>query len=172
VTTELEAAADASARIERLLAEVRTSVSPLAGKRVDELIGAVVEVYGHALTRLVELVEPARRAELASDELLGSLLALHGLHPSSLEARVKTALEGLSAQVGRLELIALEGGVARLRAPDAPALPGGREAIERALQEVAPELERVEVEGLREPSRPGALVQIDLVRSRTRAGTG
>jgi hypothetical protein len=166
MTTENDQAAAASARIERLLAEVHNSVSPLAKKRVDELLGAVVDVYGRALARLVECIEPARKNELLSDELVGSLLALHGLHPSSVEDRVRSAIEALSAQLGRFELIAIESGVVRLRALDAPIIE--REAIERALQEVAPELERAEVEGLRPPPPSGALVQIDLARSRAR----
>jgi hypothetical protein len=157
---------DSSAKIEQLLAEVHASVSPVAKRRVDELLAAVVDVYGRALARLVECVEPARQEALASDELIGSLLALHGLHPASVEDRVRSALEELSAEVGRLELIAIESGVARLRALDAPTIP--REAIERALQEVAPELERVEVDGLRQAPSPSALVQIDLARSRAR----
>jgi hypothetical protein len=171
-------AAELSARVERLLGEVRASVSPHAWQRVDELIGALVQLYGEALGRMLARVPAAQHGALAADELIGGLLALHALHPVAVEARLGEALERVAPQLGRVELVALEAGVAQLRAVDAPALAGARELLERVVQEAAPELAGVTVAGLREPERPGApgapgatgaLVQIDLVRSRARA---
>jgi hypothetical protein len=165
---ESEAAAT-SARIERLLDEVRRTAGPVTWPRVDELVTALVDLYGRALARMLEAVEPSRRTALGSDELLGSLLGLHGLHPDAAETRIRRALEALSPTLGALELCAIEGGLVRLRALDAPATAGAADAVENLIFEVAPEIERVEIEGLRAPQK-GPLVQIDLARSRAGGG--
>jgi hypothetical protein len=156
---EMDEAAEASLRIGRLLEEVRSSVSPMAAQRIDALVAAIVDVYGRAVERLVAAVAPERRALLADDEFLGSVLTLHGLHPHPPEMRARKALEELAPQLGRLELVAVGDGRARVRAYDAPAVAGAREMIVGRMQEVAPELERIDVDGLPEPARSG-LVQI------------
>ena len=161
---------ETSARIERLLADLRAQVSPLAWQRVDELLATVVEVYGRALGRLYGAVAPAEQRGLADDELIGSLLALHGLHPLTIDERIRQALAQLAPQLGRLELSAIDRGVAQVRAVDAPAVRGARKLIERALEEAAPELAGVHIEGLREPAPSSGLVQIDLARSRAAGG--
>lgn len=163
----MDDAENASARIARLLEEVRASVSPMAWQRVDELVSSLVGLYGRALESLYDAVAPEQRPALARDELVASLLALHGIHLSPLEARVREALDALAPQLGRLELIACEDGRVQVRAVDAPAVQGAQALVEAALQESAPEVERVEIDGLREPAGRGALVQIDLQRSRT-----
>jgi hypothetical protein len=169
----MDDAAATSARIERLLEEVRATAGPVTWPRVDELVTSIVDLYGRALGRMLEAVEPAARRALADDELLGSLLALHALHPLSLEERIRQALDAAAPTFGALELVAIEGAHVRLRAADAPAVGGAAAAIERLVLEAAPEIERVEIDGLRErtPTK-GPLVQIDLQRSRARANGG
>jgi len=161
-----------SVRIERLLEEVRATVAPLAWTRVDELVTAIVDLYGCALGRMLEAVAPDQRAALAADELVGSLMALHALHPEPPEARIRGALAALAPSVGTIELVALDGGVARLQAIDAPPVDGAGEAIERVVLEAAPELVGVEIAGLRAPAKKGTLVQLDVARSRGRASGG
>jgi hypothetical protein len=163
-------AAAASARIERLLDELRTMVAPLAWQRVDELVTTIVDVYGRALAQLAAAVAPERRRALADEEPAATVLALHGLHPLPPDERIRRALEQLAPQLGRVELVSLADGAARVRALDAPAIAGAATAIERLLQEAAPELQRIEIDGLREPATHGTLVQIDLLRSRARTG--
>jgi hypothetical protein len=163
----MDDAQNASARIAKLLEEVRASVSPMAWGRVDELVSSLVDLYGRALVSLYDTVEEEHRPRLAKDELVASLLALHGIHLLPLEARVREALDALAPQLGRLELTDCEGAAVRVRAVDAPAVQGAQALVEAALQEAAPEVERVEIDGLREPAARGSLVQIDLQRSRT-----
>jgi hypothetical protein len=160
-----ESATDTSQRIERLLADVRAASGPIAWQRVEELMSALMELYAHALSTLLEAVEAPRREQLATDELLGSLLLLHGLHPLPVDERVRRALDAMAAQLGRVELVEIIGERVRLRAVDAPPFQGAAQLIERVVQETAPELERVEIEGLREGGA-SPLVQIDLARSR------
>jgi hypothetical protein len=158
---------DPAARIERLLAEVRAAASPMVWERVDALMQAVVELYGDGLGRLVAGLEPDLRHRLAGDELVASLLALHGLHPLPAETRISRALDELAPQLGTVELVALADGVARVRLVDAPRQDPNAvaEAVNAVIAAAAPEVQRVEIDGLREAGR-GPLVQIDLQRSR------
>jgi hypothetical protein len=165
----------ASEHVERLLEEVHATTSPQAWQTVEALVQALVALYGDGLSRLVALLvergvyEDALQERLADDELLGSLLALHGLHPQPPELRIRRALDDVAAKTGAIQL-ALEGGVARLRVLDGGPASLGK-SLERLVQEAAPEVERVLVDGLRAPAAAGEpLVQIDLARSR--AGSG
>jgi hypothetical protein len=172
-----------SDRIERLLEEVRELASPPAWERVDSLVATIVDLYGTGLARVLALIAEAGRldenlaARLAGDELVAGLLTLHGLHPHGAAERIRRALAPLAADVGAIELVAVEESVARLRftgggsARIAPARLA--RAVERLVRDVAPEVARVEIEGLslvpsavegRSPVEN--LVQIDLGRSR------
>lgn len=165
----------AGARVEKLLDELARSAGPQVWPRVEELMRALMELYGRGLGRLFEhlaaagVLDDGLGQRLADDELVASLLGLHGLHPLPAETRIRRALDEVAPQLGRIELIALDDGVARLRAVDAPPLDGAGETLERVVLEAAPELVRVEIDGLRQ-ARRGPLVQIDLSHSRARAG--
>ena len=154
------------ARIERLLEELRTVADPAVQRRAEEAVRLVVELYGAGLATVVELLrrQPGGAAlveRLADDDLLASLLVLHGLHPLDLEARVRRALERvrpwLGEHAGGVELLGVDpAGVVRLRlegschgCPSSTATV--RLAIERAVEEAAPDAARVEVEGVAEP---------------------
>jgi len=153
------------ARIERLMDEVRGMAGPSTWPRVEELLRLVVELYGaglaHLLAHALEVAEPAGAAlaeRLARDELLASLLLLHGLHPVPTRERVERAVERLRAELGTagegLELRDVsDDGVARLRLAagasrgGCPSARGGlARAAEQAVLEAAPELLRVEIE--------------------------
>src|SRR5262249_46638658 len=146
---------ETSDRLERLLGEVRATAGPLAWQRVEELLRVLMDLYGRGLSRLLDLTAPDTelRQRLADDELVASLLALHGLHPLPPETRLRRALDEIAPQLGVVELVALEAGAARLRALDAPQLAGAAELLERLVLETVPEVERVEIEGLR--AEPG-----------------
>jgi Fe-S cluster biogenesis protein NfuA len=117
------------------------------------------------MERIVGVVaesDDGRLAEaLAGDELVSHLLVLHGLHPVPLEARVRGALDSvrpyLDSHGGDVELLAIEGAIARVRlegtcngcASSAVTL---THAIEEAIARAAPELERIEAEGVAEAS--------------------
>src|SRR5206468_3789189 len=96
-----------------------------AGARstATEAVQALLELYGEGLARMTESVArlegEAILSAFAEDELVGHLLLLHGLHPVAVEARVQRALEEvrpyLESHGGNVELLGVEGGVARLR---------------------------------------------------------
>jgi len=136
------------------------------------LLGDMLDLHGEGLARILEALAaaPALRDGLVSDPVVSSMLLVHGLHPVPLEERVGAALDRvrpyLASHGGDVELVGLADGVARLRlqgschgcAASASTL---ELAIERALEEEAPDLVGLEVEGTveaRAPLRPLPLV--------------
>ena len=142
-------------RLEHLLEELGDE--PAATAAVE----ALVDLYGEALARLL------RGADPVEDELVSHLLLIHDLHPVDVETRVRRALEEvrpyLGSHGGDVELLGVEHGVAKLRlAGTCNGCPSStvtlRNAIEEALLRAAPDLERIDAEGVAE-SAP-ALLQI------------
>jgi Fe-S cluster biogenesis protein NfuA len=185
-STNLRAAGD---RIEQLLGQLRTAVDPSVWAQFEDVLSLVTELYGAGLARVVELIlEPAVPADsllgrIVADELLASLLVLHGLHPDSLSARVERALTScrpyLASHGGDVELLELDSvsGSARLRllgscdgCPSSSATL--RYAVEQAIAEAAPEIVRIEVEGLDDESDAPAIdpLSIPVTLSRKPAG--
>jgi Fe-S cluster biogenesis protein NfuA len=94
---------------------------------------------------------------------------VHDLHPVDVETRVRHALEEvrpyLGSHGGDVELLGVADGVARLRlAGTCNGCPSStvtlQNAIEEAIMRAAPDLERIDAEGVAEPSPQPALVQI------------
>jgi Fe-S cluster biogenesis protein NfuA len=92
---DLHAVAD---RIESLLDEVRSATEGRVWLRVEELVRLLTELYGAGMARTLALAEnhPDLITRLGRDELVGSLLVLHDLHPDSLEERVARAVESVA----------------------------------------------------------------------------
>jgi Fe-S cluster biogenesis protein NfuA/nitrite reductase/ring-hydroxylating ferredoxin subunit len=164
-------------RVEGLLGELRALADPAARAAAEEAVRLLVELYGAGLERVVELVRadpggPELLDRLAADELVASLLVVHGLHPLSTEERVQQALDRvrpyLGSHAGGIELLEVdEGGVAHLRLQGScdgcpSSLATVKLAVERAVEEAAPELAGIDVEGVAEaPAQAGQqLLQI------------
>ena len=160
------------ARMEALLGEIEALEDPEARARAAEMTQVLLELYGEGLARVMELVAEGEERErlfeaFAADELVSHLLLLHGLHPLDVETRVVRALEGvrpyLQSHGGNVELLGVEGGVARVRlqgscdgCPSSAATL--KLAIEEAVLEAAPDLEGIEAEGVTEPKPAPTLV--------------
>jgi Fe-S cluster biogenesis protein NfuA/nitrite reductase/ring-hydroxylating ferredoxin subunit len=175
---EARNAREVGARIEALLGDLdRIDDAPTRAK-TEELIGLVVELYGAGLERIMELAYEAGPSgeeffeRLIDDELIASLLMLHGLHPVDVETRVHNALEKvrpyLGSHAGGVEFLGVdEAGVAHLRLEgNCDGCPSSTvtvtTAIEGAIAEAAPEITGVEVEGMTEPNAPQpSLIQIE-----------
>jgi Fe-S cluster biogenesis protein NfuA/nitrite reductase/ring-hydroxylating ferredoxin subunit len=155
--------------METLLEEIETLADPNARSKAAEVVGVLLELYGEGLARMMEVVAEGEERErifeaLAGDELVSHLLLLHGLHPLDLETRVVGALEEvrpyLRSHGGNVELLGVEGGVARLRLQGScDGCPSSsmtlKLAIEEAVQKAAPDLEGIEAEGVAEaPQKP------------------
>ena len=160
---------------ERLAAVASPDVRELA----DELVASVMELYGEGLERVFQALAEgdapvlAVRDRLAEDGLVASLLLIQGIHPVPLETRVEEALASvrpyLQSHSGDVELLRLEDGVAHLRLQGScdgcPSSSATLElAITQALEESAPDLEGIEVEGVVERTR-FASSQLPLVTS-------
>jgi Fe-S cluster biogenesis protein NfuA len=127
------------------------------------IVQALLDLHGAGMERLLERAMEEGEAgralidAMAEDELVGSLLVLFGLHPLSLETRVRQALDAVRPMVqsygGSLELLAVDEGLVRLRvrssgdgcASNALML---KQAIDDSILARAPDVSAIEVEGL------------------------
>jgi Fe-S cluster biogenesis protein NfuA len=163
MATEQKAPEELVERVQELLGSLDEIADPVAQARVQELVGTVLELYGAGLERILGILtdagDPALpiRDALLDDGIVASLLLIHGLYPISLEERVSQALEGLrpflASHGGNVELVSLEEGVARLRLQGScngcPSSAATLEhALKEALDEAAPDLLGLEVEGV------------------------
>jgi Fe-S cluster biogenesis protein NfuA/nitrite reductase/ring-hydroxylating ferredoxin subunit len=131
----------------------------------EELTGAVVQMYGAGLERIVELIDDEEtRDRLAADELVAGLLMIHDLYPVPLEERVTQALDSvrpyMESHGGNIELLGFEDGVVKLRlqgsCKSCRASSSTLElAVRQALQEAAPDLLGMDVEGVVEETDDG-----------------
>ena len=102
-------------RIARLLEQFESLPDPRPAGWAEELLRLVTSMYGEGLTRVLELAcgpepvaGPALLTRLAEDDLLASLLLLHGLHPDAMQRRVERALAGLEGSLGSADVRLLE----------------------------------------------------------------
>ena len=71
-----------------------------AYERAQQLVREVVGLYGAGLDRIVQLGDPDLTERLATDDLVASLLLVHGLHPHDLRRRVSDALDRVRPYLG------------------------------------------------------------------------
>ena len=149
-------------RVQDLLGSLDEIADPVAQARVQELVGAVLELYGAGLERILGVIADAGegaihiRKALLDDGIVASLLLIHGLYPVPLEERIAEAVESvrpfLASHGGGVEIISVEDGIARLRLQGScngcPASASTLEhALKEAIDEAAPDLLALEVEG-------------------------
>jgi Fe-S cluster biogenesis protein NfuA len=164
---------DVGARVEELLASLRSE--PGAAGAAEELVRLLVGLYGDGLGHIVAALQDqgAPGAEmldrLTQDPLVESLLLLHDLHPLDVDARIQRALDAvrpyLGSHAGGVEYLGVSDGVARLRLEGScHGCPSStvtvQLAIEGAVQEAAPEVTEVVVEGMTTPPPASPLLQI------------
>ena len=116
------------------------------------VVAGVAEIYGQALIRTLELADPAAVERMLDDELIAHLLALHGIHPESVEKRLTRVIDELRAAVsdqgGTVELDRLDETVAVVRV--ALGARASRSAdvehtVRRAVMTAVPELANVRI---------------------------
>jgi Fe-S cluster biogenesis protein NfuA/nitrite reductase/ring-hydroxylating ferredoxin subunit len=172
-------------RVEQLSARVEALEDPEARELAQDLVAAIIAMYGDGLRRILGAISDARDAgatildHLSQDGAVASLLLIHDLYPVPLEERVTEALDTvrpyMESHGGNVELLGIDDGVARL------ALQGSCDgcaasratlelAIKQALDEHAPDLAGLEVEGVTEPAAVGGLgsgggVELPMVHS-------
>jgi Fe-S cluster biogenesis protein NfuA len=151
----------ASDRIDTLL-DASSAGGVVARERAEELVRLVADLYGAGLERILDVMHERGHLDdetldaLAGDDLVSSLLMVHGLHPYDVMTRVERALEGvrpyLGSHGGDVELLEVTNeGVVRLRllgscdgcASSSVTL---KLAVEGAIEAAAPEITAIEVE--------------------------
>lgn len=164
--------------IEALLGELGAMAVPRVREAAEELVRVVTDLHGEGMARTIELAvetlespNPERAGfvqRLVDDDLVASILMVHGLHPEGLEERVARALDevrpDLGAHGGDVELLGVDvdDGVVHLRLlGSCDGCPSSAvtltQAVEKAVMEAAPEVTAIEVEGLvEEESLPAA----------------
>ena len=156
-------------RVQELTSRLAEIADPGARDSAEQLVGAVIELYGEGLERIFAALDESGdagadlRERLSQDGVVASLMLIHDLYPVDLEARVIEALDGvrpyMESHGGNVELLGIEDGVARIRLEGScegcPASASTLElAIKQALDEAAPDLEGLLVEGVVESGSP------------------
>ena len=149
-------------RIQTLLDSCAAS-GAAAYERAQQLVREVVGLYGAGLERIMQLAElpgqdPGLRERLAADDLVASLLLVHGLHPHDVHRRVSDALDRvrpyLGSHGGDVDLLEIadgpEGAVVLLAfkgsCKSCPSSAVTLElAVEDAVRAAAPEISSIEV---------------------------
>jgi Fe-S cluster biogenesis protein NfuA/nitrite reductase/ring-hydroxylating ferredoxin subunit len=153
------------ARVQLLVNQLERLPESQARDLAEQLIAAVVDMYGEGLKRIVEALDEEALNELAADGIVGGLLLIHGLHPVSVEQRVQEALDQvrpyMKSHGGGVELLAIEDGIVHLRLEGSCNGCGASAstlelAVQKALEEAAPDLAGMHVEGaVQEPAITG-----------------
>jgi Fe-S cluster biogenesis protein NfuA len=160
-----------SERIEELVSRVENTGDPALRAVAQELLQAVIELHGVALDHILSAIADLPQGgvaikQIAHDDLVSSVLSLHGINPLSLEERVVAALEKTNPQLrshgGNATLDSIEDGVVHVTVQGGH---GGchstadtmRNAVEDAIYQAAPEIVTIIAE---EHPAPPQLVQL------------
>jgi Fe-S cluster biogenesis protein NfuA/nitrite reductase/ring-hydroxylating ferredoxin subunit len=144
-----------------------------ARERAEQLVGEVTDLYGAALERITRIVasldgpaDAVTAERLAADDLVASLLLVHGLHPHAVERRISDALESvrpyLGSHGGDVHLLEVAGDVVRLQfsgsCKSCPSSAVTLElAVEDAVRAAAPEISSIEVVAAEKESTTGVI---------------
>jgi Fe-S cluster biogenesis protein NfuA len=167
----MTAVRSAGARVEELLDGLRSG-PPSAALAAEELVGLLVGLYGGGLAAVVELLGQqgeagaAVLAAMADDPRVEGLLLLHDLHPLDVDARIQRALDRvrpyLGSHAGGVQYLGVTDGVARLRLEGScDGCPSSTVTVELAIrsavEDAAPEVTEVAVEGMTAAPEPPLL---------------
>ena len=167
----MTAVRSAGARVEELLDGLRAG-PPSAALAAEELVGLLVGLYGGGLAAIVELLGEqgaagaAVLAAMADDPRVEGLLLLHDLHPLDVDTRIQRALDRvrpyLGSHAGGVQYLGVADGVARLRLEGScDGCPSSTVTVELAIrgavEDAAPEVTEVVVEGVAAAPEPGLL---------------
>lgn len=151
------------AEVETIVTQVQQLSGSNAGQQIRHLVELILDLHRDALKRIIRMLGQAGPPGdsvlrgLTDDELVANLLLLHGLHPLSLEDRVKAAVEKirpyLKSHDGDVELVDISEGSANLRmrgsCDGCPAMANSlKMVIEQAIYDAAPDLAGIHMEAV------------------------
>lgn len=142
---------------------------PVAAARAGQLVAEITDLYGAALQRIIAMTsaDPGTLSAFAADDLVASLLLVHGLHPHSVLRRVGDALDGvrpyLGSHGGDVRLVGIAEGTVRLAfTGSCRSCPSSAATLELAVQDAvrtaAPEISAIEVVAVAGPAADPALI--------------
>jgi Fe-S cluster biogenesis protein NfuA/nitrite reductase/ring-hydroxylating ferredoxin subunit len=158
----------AGERIQTLL-DASSSGGAVARERTEQLVREVTDLYGAALKRVLDVAlaaDPDLADRFAADDLVASLLLVHGLHPHDVARRVSDALDSvrpyLGSHGGDVSLLGVDDGVVRLQfqgsCKSCPSSAVTLElAVEDAVRAAAPEIASIEVVAAEKNSSPSVI---------------
>ncbi len=168
-------------RIQTLL-DSCAAAGAAAHERAQQLVREVVGLYGAGLERIIQLADDPELAErLATDDLVASLLLVHGVHPHDVHRRVSDALDRvrpyLGSHGGDVHLVDIasgpEGDTVWLQfAGSCKSCPSSAAtlelAVEDAIRAAAPEISSIELVAA-EPDSTQAVIPADSLLTKIRA---
>jgi Fe-S cluster biogenesis protein NfuA/nitrite reductase/ring-hydroxylating ferredoxin subunit len=166
-------------RIQNLL-DASATGGAIAHERAEKLVREVADLYGAGLERMMGMAlgaQPELADSFAGDDLIASLLLVHGLHPHAVERRIEDALDGvrpyLGSHGGDVHLLEVAGEVVRLQfAGSCKSCPSSSVtlelAVEDAVRAAAPEISSIEVVTA-EPDAKPAVIPAEQLMSRVHA---
>ncbi len=173
-------------RIQTLL-DATSAGGAVARERAEQLVREVVELYGAGLSRIIAAVcdqpDPGMLNRLVADDLVASLLLVHGLHPHDVRRRVSDALERvrpyLGSHGGDVHLLDITGDTVQLQfAGSCKSCPSSAVtlelAVEDAIRAAAPEVSSIEVVAPEAaPAEPTTVIPAEslLAQVRSKAST-
>ncbi len=144
-------------RIQTLL-DASSAGGTVARERAEQLVREVVELYGAGFSRIMAAVgsqaDSGMLNRLVADDLVASLLLVHGLHPHDVHRRVSDALDRvrpyLGSHGGDVHLLDIVGDTVQLQfAGSCKSCPSSAVtlelAVEDAIRAAAPEVSAIEV---------------------------
>lgn len=144
--------------IERLIREIETITDPELREKVVTLVQSMMAFHAAGIERLMQIIGDdgesslSMLANLANDNLVGSLLLLYGVHPFSMRVRVEQALDRLRSSSilngGTVELLGISDGIVRLQVQNQKNCQSSKQAlrtaVEEALYEAAPDIAEIQ----------------------------
>jgi Fe-S cluster biogenesis protein NfuA/nitrite reductase/ring-hydroxylating ferredoxin subunit len=172
---------NAGDRIQNLL-DASAASGAVAHERAEQLVREVTDLYGAGLERMMSMAvgaNPELADRFVGDDLIASLLLVHGMHPHTVERRIEDALDSvrpyLGSHGGDVHLLEVDGEVVRLQfAGSCKSCPSSAVtlelAVEDAVRAAAPEISSIEVvtsnDGASEPTP--AVIPANSLMSRVR----
>jgi Fe-S cluster biogenesis protein NfuA/nitrite reductase/ring-hydroxylating ferredoxin subunit len=161
-------------RIQTLL-DAASSGGAAARERAEQLVREVTDLYGAVLERMMAVAsaaDPGLAPRFAADDLVASVLLVHGLHPYDVERRVSDALDSvrpyLGSHGGDVSLLGVDDGVVRLQfqgsCKTCPSSSVTLElAVEDAVRAAAPEISSIEVVAAEQSPNSGVIPAASLL---------
>jgi Fe-S cluster biogenesis protein NfuA len=164
--------------LEGLLQDLDGAVDPAVQSRIREIVQTLLEFHGAGLASILEHIgkagEPGQSIlrGIGRDDLAGSLLILHGLHPVDVETRIRQALDKVSPFVlskgGALEVLGIRAGDVRLRITSSGqgchSTPEKlKQAVEDAIYAKAPDLTSLQIDSATDgvDQTPGTFIPVE-----------